>query len=120
MISKTKIEKRTRKKTNPKLVKTIIKIKKKNPEIARILTHPTKKNIGINLKDIEKKSGDFKEILVPGKILSSGDLTKKIKIVAFSASKTAKAKIEKSGSKFISLLEEIQKNPELKNLELVR
>jgi len=118
-ISKTKIEKRIRKKVNPFLVETLIKLKKSKPEIAKILAGPVKKQAKFNLMDIEKH-GNSKSIVVLGKVLSVGDLTKKVKIVALSASEKAKEKIKKSGSEFANILEEIKKNPELKGLEVLK
>jgi len=119
-ISKTKIEKRLRKKTNSELVGAIIKLKKTNPEIAKILAMPRKKWIVINLDLIEKKAKEGDKILVPGKVLSSGNLTKKIKIVAWSASENAAEKIKRAKGEFISIKDEMKKNPELKNLNIIK
>ena len=120
MVSKTKIEKRLKEKTNPELVKTLIKLKKKNPEVAKILAGPVKKNLRVNLKDLEKRAGDANKILVPGKILSSGEFVKKIKVVAWRASEKAREKMKKAGVDFVLLEEEIKKNPELKDLKIVK
>jgi len=119
-ISKSKIEKRLKSKTNPELVKTIIKLKKTNPEVAKILAMPVKKQSKINLRKIDKILKEKENVLVPGKILSSGELTKKIKIVGFSASEKALEKIKKSGSEFIELTEEIKKNPQLKEMVIIK
>ena len=120
MVSKTKIEKRLKKKTNTRLVRALIKLKKKNPVVGKILVEPVKKSLWVNLKDIEKKAGGVTKILVPGKILSSGELTKKIKVVAWGASEKAIEKMKKSGVEFVYLSDEIKKNPELKELVVVR
>ena len=109
-----------RKKKNISLAETIIKIKKKNPEIAKILARPVKKSLRVNLKSIEEKSGDFKNILVPGKILSEGNIFKKIKVVALDASNRAKEKMEKNSVSFVELTKEIEKNPELKDLKIIK
>jgi len=119
-ISKTKIEKRLRKKTNKELVGTIIKLKKTNVEIAKILAMPRKKWMAINLDLIEKKAKEGDKILVPGKVLSSGNLTKKIKIVAWAASEKAIEKIKQAKGEFVSMQDEMKKNPELKNLNLIK
>ncbi len=120
MVSKVKIEKRMRKKKNSSLVETIVKIKKKNPEIAKILSRPIKKSLRVNLKDIENKMGNDKNILIPGKILSGGEISQKVRVVAWSASEKAKEKMKKSGVVFVNLAEEIKKNPELKNLKVIK
>ena len=105
-ISKTKIEKRLRKKTNP--------------EIAKILAMPKKKWVAINLDLIEKKAKEGDKILIPGKVLSSGNLTKKMKIVAWSVSKNAAEKIKQAKGEFVSIQDEMKKNPELKNLNMIK
>ena len=116
-ISKTKIEKRLKQKRNPVLVETLIRLKKKNPVAAKALARPNKKLVNINLVDINKIG---KDIIVAGKVLSLGNLEKKIKIVALGASKKAIEKIKLGGGKFILVADEIKKNPELKGLELVK
>jgi large subunit ribosomal protein L18e len=118
-ISKTRIEKRLRKKTNRELVGTIIKLKKTNVAIAKILATPRKKWIKLNLETIEKKTKEGDKILVPGKVLSSGNLTKKLKIVAWAASEKAIEKMKAAKTEFVLMPEEMKKNPQLKDLKLL-
>jgi len=108
-ISKTRIERRMRKKANPCLVETIVKLKKINPELAKILVMPRKKQFKINLESLEKLCNDNDKILVPGKILSSGNFTKKVKIMALSASEKAVEKIKKSKSELSFIHQELDK-----------
>ncbi len=115
-ISKTKIEKRIQQKKNPELVETLIILKKKNPEVAKELACPVKKQKVWNLDEINKIG---KNVLVVGKVLGAGELDKKIKIVAWSVSESAKEKIKKIGE-FIYLADELKKNPELKGLEILK
>ncbi|MAG39904.1 hypothetical protein CMI41_02975 [Candidatus Pacearchaeota archaeon] len=116
-ISKTKIEKRIQRKKDPFLVETIIKLKRTNPEVAKELAKPKRRWPAINLKDLSHVEGDT---LVCGKILSAGDLESPKKIVAWSASDRAIEKIKESKGSFISLQEEIKKNPELNGLMVIR
>lgn len=117
MVSKTKIEKRMRKKTNPVLVKTIIELKKTNTDVAKFLAMPKRKWSSVNLYKISEIG---KDVLIPGKVLSFGELDKKVKIVAWDASEKAKEKIKKAGGSFVEIVEEVKKNPELKDLEVLR
>ncbi len=119
-ISKTKIEKRMKKKTNLELVRTIIKLKKTNPEVAKLLAMPVKKWAKINLEKIDEEVKEGVTVLVPGKVLSSGMLTKKVKVLAWSVSKKALEKIKKSGSEFVLISEEIKKNPKLGGIIILR
>jgi large subunit ribosomal protein L18e len=122
MKSKTKIEKQLNKKTNPELVRTIIEAKKKNGwiKIAEILSGPRINKINVNLDKINEEVKEGETIVIPGKVLSEGNLDKKIKIVAFNFSEKAKDKISKSKGEFLTILEEIKKNPEAKNVRIIK
>lgn len=120
IISKTKIESRSSKKTNKSLAEAITLIKKKNPEFAKQLAMPLKKWAELNLDQIDRATKDNEAIFIPGKVLSSGKVSKKLKIVAWKASEKAIEKMKEAKVDFIEVVEEIKKNPELKNLRLIR
>lgn len=85
--------------------------KQKKPiwkRVAKDLERPRRIRRAVNLSRINRYSKDGDNIVVPGKVLSAGDLTKKITIGALSFSKTALDKIKKSGSKALSLNEMIK------------
>lgn len=116
MKTKTKIDKQIQKKSNKELVETIIAAKKKDNwlKVARILSGPRRKAISLNLGEINENSKDGDTIIVPGKVLSQGEMSKKIKIVALSFSEKAKEKLLKSKIPSSSIIEEIKKNPDIK------
>ena len=116
-ISKGKIEKRMKKKSDSDLVKTIIQLKRSNLEVAKELAKPKRRWSAVNLKDLSHVEGD---VLVAGKVLSAGDLLSPKKVVAWSFSQKAREKIKDSKGKAILLTEELNKNPELKGLSIVR
>ncbi len=122
MKSKTKIEKQLKKKSNPELVRTVIAAKKENAwlEVASILTSPKRKRVSVNLSEIDSQAKDNETIVVPGKILSQGEITKKIKIVALSFSDKAKEKLLNSKIEARTILEEIKKNPEAKGIRVLK
>jgi large subunit ribosomal protein L18e len=115
-ISKTKIEKRMRTKSDVNLVSAIIKLKRTNPIIAKALSKPKRKWSSINLKELTHIEGD---VLVTGKVLSAGELDSKKKIVAWNVSEKALEKINDANCEFVYLADEILKNPELNGLTLV-
>ena len=97
MKSKTKIESQLRKKTNPELVETII-LAKKNPEwgeVASILAGSRRDRKGKNLGELNNSSS--KSVIICGKVLSGGDISKKMKVVALDFSEKAKEKLIKAG-----------------------
>jgi len=115
MKSKTLIGKQLKRKRNPWLVKTILFLKKSNQELAGMLSKPARKRICINLDEIDKQAKDNETIIVPGKVLGQGDIdkNKKINIIAFSFSESAKDKLKKSKIVFSTILEQIEKNKKL-------
>ena len=122
MKSKTKISKQTKKKTNPDLIETIQSAKKNEKwlEVASLLSTPRRKRINLNLSKIDEnvKEGDI--IVVPGKVLSQGEITKKIKIVALGFSEMAKEKLLNAKCEVILLLNEIKKNPDAKEIKILK
>jgi len=113
--------------TNPMLRKLIEELKKKSLEenvriwkrIAEILERPTRRRVEINLKHIEREARDGDTIIVPGVVLSDGELKKKVTIAAWRFSAKAKEKIEKAGARAISIEDLIKENPKGSNVRIV-
>ena len=116
-ISKTKIEKRMRGKLDDELINAIVKLKKTNVEMAKELARPKRRWPSLNLKDIDMVKGD---VLIAGKVFSAGDLSAPKKIVAWSASDKALAKIKDAKGTFVSIIEEMKTNPELNGFNILR
>lgn len=68
----------------------------------------------VNLTKISKYTKGGEVIIVPGKVLGDGLLSKKVTIVAFGASESAVKKIEAAGGKFVEIKDYISKNPKEK------
>ena len=121
--SKTKIEQQSWKKSNSELVETIRAAKKTGNkfwlQIAGILSGPRRMQIAINLNEIEKSTTEGDSIVVPGKVLSQGEISKKIAVIAFSFSERAREKLLKTKSQAISILDEIKKNPQAKGIRIL-
>lgn len=120
MKSKTLIDKQMKRKTSSELIETIKKAKKKNNwlEVAGLLSSP--KRISVNLKEIEKKSEEGDTILIPGKVLSEGEISKKIRIAAMNFSGKAGKKLKGKNCKLVSILEEIKENPDAKGIKILK
>jgi len=121
MKSKTKIDEQLGRKTNKELVETIIKAKKKKNwlKIAGILSSPRRKKIEINIDKIDKESKEGDTIIIPGKVLSSGSISKKIRIAALAYSKEAEKKLKEKKCELVSLEKEIEINPEAKGVKVI-
>ena len=122
MKTKTLIEKQTQKKTNSELVETIIGAKKKEAwlEIAGLLSGPSRTRSAVNLEQINKESKEGDVVIVPGKVLSQGELNKKIKVVALSFSEKAKEKLSKAKVDFNSIREELNKNAKAEGIRIIK
>ena len=122
MKSKTKIDEQLGKKTNPELVATILEAKKKKNwiEIAGLISSPRSNMTMVSIEKLDKETKDGEIIIVPGKVLSQGELNKKIKVVALGFSKMAKEKISKAKGETSTILEEIKKNPDAKGMRILR
>lgn len=122
MKTKILIEKQLQKKTNKELVETIIAAKKNKAwfNVAEIISGSRRKRININLEEINEQAKDGEVIVIPGKVLSLGEVNKKIKIIALDFSEKAKEKLLKSKNEVSSILEEIKKNPEAKDVKILK
>lgn len=122
MKSKTLIEKQLQKKSNPELIKTLIAAKKKDKwlEVAGIISGSRRKRINLNLNEINDQAEEKEKVVIPGKVLSQGEINKKIKIIALSFSEKAKEKLSKSGCEFSNILTEIKSNPSAEGIKILR
>jgi large subunit ribosomal protein L18e len=87
-------------------------------DISKKLAGPRKNRIEANLYRINKKTENNDIIVVPGKILGIGELDHKLTIACLHTSKSAKKKIETSGSKLLSIEELVKQNPEGKKIKI--
>jgi large subunit ribosomal protein L18e len=79
--------------------------------IAKDLEKPSRQRREINLSKLSRHAKDNETIIVPGKVLSSGVLDKKLTIAAWQFSSAAKAKIKESKSTSLTIEELMKKNP---------
>jgi large subunit ribosomal protein L18e len=122
MISKTKISKRIKKKKNPSLVETLSACKKNDAwlKVGQLLSISRRKRVSMNLSEISEKGEKGEKVLLPGKVLSQGEIDKKIQIIALDFSENAKEKLDKSKIEFNTIIEEIKKNPDAKGIKILK
>ncbi len=101
-----------------RLLSLIDKLSKTNrpfwKRIAELLAKPRRQRVEVNLNKIEKYAKDGTTVIVPGKVLGKGQLTKPVIVAAFAFSAAAKKEIENAGGKCISIE---QAHKELKELK---
>ena len=114
-------------KTNPMLIGLIQELKKQSSEneapiwkdIALRLEKPSRNWPEVNLDRISKYTGEKETSLIPCKVLSTGDLTKKVSIAAWSFSEKSEEKIKKAGGKTLSIEELMKSNPKGKDIRIL-
>jgi len=105
--------------TNPYLKKLVEDLKEKYYKdkteiwlaVAEKLENPRRKKVEVNLSDIERNTDKGQTVVVPGVVLSSGDLTKSITVAAWKFSEAAVDKIKKSKGKILTIEELVKENP---------
>jgi large subunit ribosomal protein L18e len=112
---------------NEQLKGLIQELKKKSIEekvkiwkrIASDLEKPTRNRRIVNLSKIDKYTKDNETIIVPGKVLGSGDLNKKITIAAYSFSEQALDKIKDANAKALNIEEIMKSNPKGNKIRII-
>jgi len=79
--------------------------------IARDLERPSRQRREVNLSRINRYAKDNETVIVPGKVLAAGSLSKKVTIAAWQFSDQALVKIKDSKSTSMSIEELMKKNP---------
>ena len=87
--------------------------------IVKDLKKPTRQRRTVNIYKINKAARDGETIIVPGKVLSVGELSKKVDVAALTFSTEARKKIEESKGKVMSIAELLKSNPEGKKVRIL-
>lgn len=87
--------------------------------VAELLAKPKRRRVEVNISKIEKLAKEGDTVVVPGKVLGNGRLTKKVNVVAFNFSESAKRMIESAGAKCVDIEEYYKKNKEAKDAMIV-
>ncbi len=114
-------------KENPELVNLIkeLKINAKThnakiwKDIAQRLESPDRNHAEVNVSKIERYAKDNEVIIVPGKVLGAGRLTKKVTVAAWRVSGTAEKKIVEAGGEVITIKELMARNPKGSNVRIM-
>ena len=112
--------------TNQILVNLINELKKKAQEhdcsiwkkIAVDLEMPTRKRRTVNLYKLNRFTKDNETVVVPGKVLGTGEIDHKVTIAAFAFSGNAMEKINKVG-KAVYISELLKESPKGKGIRII-
>jgi len=89
-------------------------------EASSLLANPSSIRVEVNLGRISRVAGDREAVFVPGKVLGTGVVGKKLTVGAFAFSDSAKAKIEASGGSALTIGEFLKKYPKGSGVKLVK
>ena len=87
--------------------------------IAQDIKKPTRQRRTVNVYKIDQFAQEGEIIVVPGKVLSVGSLSKKVDVAAMNFSSEARKKIIEAKGKALSIKDLLQKNPEGKNVRII-
>ena len=132
LISGTRVERPPRmsviiRKENPELVRVIIELKKaakvhRAPvwrAAADHLTRPRHQVYPLNVGHLERLAEAKETILVPGKLLAAGNLTKPLTIGAVAYSSEARSKVQAAGGTTLTISELLKNYPDGKGVRLL-
>ncbi|MBS3116859.1 50S ribosomal protein L18e [Candidatus Woesearchaeota archaeon] len=88
-------------------------------QVAEDLAKPSRQRRVVNIYKIDRYAREGEIIIVPGKVLSVGDLHKKVAVAAWTFSAEAKRKIEEAKGKVLTILELLEQNPEGKKVRII-
>jgi len=89
-------------------------------EASSLLSNPASTRVEVNLGRISRISGEGDAVFVPGKVLGTGTLERKLTVGAFAFSASAKSKIKASGGSALTVGEFLKKYPKGSGVRLVK
>ena len=116
------------KKTNPRVLKLITDLKAKSREqnvgiwrdIAERMEKPARHYAEINLSKINRYSKEAETIIVPGKVLGTGDLDHSVIVAALNFSITAEVLISEAKGTCMSIEQLMKTNPTGKGVRILK
>jgi large subunit ribosomal protein L18e len=113
--------------SNPLLRRTLVLLeragKKEKASVwsvaSEMLSRPASLKVEVNLGRISRMAKDGEAIFVPGKVLGSGLIDKKVTLGAFVFSSSARSKIQAAGGSALSVDQFVKKFPDGSGVKLV-
>ena len=113
---------------NPELIQLIQLLKKESREkqaaiwldIAEYLSCSRSRRVAVNLDKISRNTKRSDTVVVPGKVLGTGNMNHAVTVASFDASQKAKEKIELAKGTYVSIPELLANNPKGTNVRIIR
>ncbi|MCU0642044.1 MAG: 50S ribosomal protein L18e [archaeon] len=119
-MSRTRFKVRAERKLSPGMQEIMMLLRKNHAwaKHLKMLSMPAKMHVSVNLSEIDKMASVGDTVLVPGKVLSLGEIAKKVRICSFGISKSAREKLKKTKSQWVTIAEEIKANPKAEGIKI--
>ncbi|HYC12299.1 MAG TPA: 50S ribosomal protein L18e [Nitrososphaerales archaeon] len=113
--------------SNPLLRRTVVLLERAGKEekarvwsaASKLLNGPTSSKVEVNLGRISRIAKEGEAIFVPGKVLGSGIIDKKVTVGAFTFSASARNKIAATGGSALTVDQFVKKFPDGRGVKLV-
>jgi large subunit ribosomal protein L18e len=113
--------------TNPELINTVNFLKKQSREnnvgiwwaVAERLSKPRRNSIAVNVSRLNRYTHKSETVIVPGKVLGTGQIGHSLTIGAFAFSTKARDKIEAAKGKCYSIDELAKKDPKGSKVKII-
>ena len=121
MKSNTRVKAQLKRKTSPEIVSTIKEAKRQKAwlPLAGRLAGPARAYSSVDLNEIDAKTKEGDTVVVPGKVLGTGEISKKLRVCALGFSQSARAKLSKTKSEIVLIADEIKKNPRAQGIKII-
>lgn len=87
--------------------------------VADILEKPSRNRVVVNVSKLERVASPNEVVVVPGKLLGAGTISKKVVVAAFSFSPKAVEKVRSAGGQVMSIKDLININPSGSGIRVV-
>lgn len=113
--------------TNPELLQLIQFLRKQSNEnrveiwrnVAERLAKPRRRSVPVNLSRLNRFTEKSEMVIVPGKVLGTGEIEHPVTVTAFAFSAKAKEKIEASRGKCLSFFDLVKKDPKGSKIKII-
>jgi large subunit ribosomal protein L18e len=89
-------------------------------DASRLLTADARNRVEVNVGRLSRIADDGQALFVPGKVLGTGVLDKKVTVGAFAFSASARSKLESAGGSALTIEQFLKKYPRGSGVRLVR
>jgi large subunit ribosomal protein L18e len=89
-------------------------------KVAGELSRPKRQKVEVNLSKLEQYTAEDATVIVPGKVLGAGAISKKITVAAFSFSGSARKLIGAAGGKAITIENLHKTNPDGRGIVILK